>query len=274
MFNGLGALTKVGTVPGSITGPDGSMQYLTLPVYFSVGNLVRLLYRDSSGNILKEEYGKVSAIKSVSLSYATYVEYKIITASGTIEYIYGAAPTYDPSVFTSATSVINKGKFITIDLPSSDYSTQLSNQNSWIVSLKQTGFTHQVIINIESKLASGFIATSSEINSVRTVFVNSSKTAPTQVGISVVVGVNEQNGLPYPVIGIVAGISASGNYIAQVGTSYYEFRSGSWISNTADLEAKIADLQVKINNAKAALAAAQARLADLQSKAQALGISF
>ena len=105
-------------------------------------------------------------------------------------------------------------------------------------------------------------------------FINTSKTAPTQIGITVVTGINEQNGLPYPILGITVGVSPNGNYVAQSGTAYYEFVSGMWVSNTADLEAKIANLQSKLNNARAALVAAQARLTDLISKAQALGITI
>lgn len=153
-----------------------------------------------------------------------------------------------------------------------NYQIQLTNQKAWIASLKQTGFTHQAIIYIDNKLASGTLATPSEIDSVRTIFINTSSTSPTSVGVSVVVGISEQNGLPHPIIGIVGGVSPSGNYVAQVGTSYYEFKSGTWVSSTSDLEARIADLQTKLNTAKSALAAAEARLVYLQNKAQALGI--
>lgn len=121
----------------------------------------------------------------------------------------------------------------------------------------------------------GEITNTADKTNVKAAIDAAAKAMPAGIGATVVIDSRLDNYvLPYPILGVTVGVSPNGNYVAQVGTSYYEFVSGMWVSNTADLEAKIADLQTKVNNAKAALAAAQTRLNDLRSKAQALGITI
>ncbi len=273
MFNGLGALTQVGTGTAYYVDDSGSTAYIqNVPLYFKIGDIVTITTYTRQKSLVSMLYGKITSVNSTS-SLGPRIEYGATGSDGKRYVGYGVQPTWDPSLFNDQ----NLSSLIPtlFNILPSTYNQDLANQKTWIVALKQIGLTHQSIINIDNKLASGFIATSSEIDSVRTVFVNTSKTAPTQIGMTVVIGVNEQNGLPYPILGVTVGVSPNGNYLAQSGTDYFEFVSGTWqiYSTVANLEAKIADLQAKINNAKAALAAAQQRLSDLIVQARALGIS-
>ena len=273
MFNGLSALTSVGSMLHSYRLSTGTMVTVSLPLYFKVNDTVLISNHTTQGQFIAMLSGTVTAVTKVGVGLPVYTIYWVTGSDGVAYQATGSAPNYDPSILTQYE--LNKTNPITIENISAGYTAQLSDQKSWIAVLKTTGLTHQAIINIDAKLTSGYIASATEIDSVRTVFINTSSTAPTQIGMTTVIGVNEQNGLPYPILGVVVGVSPNGNYLAQVGSDYFEFLSGTWqiYSTVANLEAKIADLQTKINNAKAALAAAQARLADLRSKAQALGIS-
>jgi len=278
MFKGLGSLgtlTSISTLRIQYVSGEGRALYTTIPIYLKIGDTVLINIYTRAGVFVTSLIGKIEKLYNPTGNDYPSILYYSRGNDGILYTSEGSSTNnYDPSILTTSGRLYQVPT--TVELPTIAFYTELANQMAWISSLKQTGFTNQTIINIDNKLTTGITATSSEIDSVRTVFKNTAAISPTQIGVSIVIGISEQNGLPYPILGITVGISPTGNYLAQSGTNYYEFKSGIWqvYSTAADLEAKIADLQGKINNAKAALAAAQARLADLRAKAQALGISI